>query len=51
MVETLKLNNDSPKKEPVQGDKEQSKSLFQQTSLDVWQLYKQSLRAIEVSYL
>lgn len=29
----------------------QVKNLFKQTSLDVWQLYKQSLRAIEASYL
>ena len=29
----------------------QSKSLFQQTSLDVWQLYKQSLRAMKTEYL
>ena len=27
------------------------KGLFKSTSLDVWQMYKQSLRAIETSYL
>lgn len=50
MAETL-----SPKAEcSSEGDdqqKFQSKSLFQQTSLDVWQLYKQSLRAMKVEYL
>ena len=29
----------------------QLKSKFQSTSLDIWSLYKQSLRAVETSYL
>lgn len=47
-------NNDKMSSVPASGDqahKAQVKGQFQTTSLDLWQLYKQSLRAIETSFL
>lgn len=51
MVELPEQQN---KTSPLPGDeahKAQVKGQFQTTSLDLWQLYKQSLRAIETSFL